>query len=147
MKREYVTPVLIGERFAANEYVAACYKLACTVGPGQANASNGDYWEENEYGGVTHSSAGTPNTCADANANRVITDSGDAFQSVGEYNGEQGWIDGGLDTIIDNGDGKVGVGDVIYWHTYGKNKWGWIDRRWNHVGTLELADSRHPNHS
>ena len=34
MKREYVKPVMMGEAFVANEYVAACYKIACNVPTG-----------------------------------------------------------------------------------------------------------------
>ena len=143
-KKEYVTPVMAGEKFVANEYVAACYKLACQVGEGKKDGSNGPYWNAKEYGGVTHSKAGTPNTCADSSANRVITDEGDAFESVGEYNGEQGWINGALDNWIDvNGNKICDAGDTIYWHTLSASG----DRRWNHWGTLQLTDSSHPNHS
>ena len=31
MKKAYVTPVMVGERFSPNEYVAACYKIRCTT--------------------------------------------------------------------------------------------------------------------
>lgn len=40
MKRAYVRPTMVGERFVANEYVAACgdenkvYKFKCTAGGG-----------------------------------------------------------------------------------------------------------------
>lgn len=41
MKRAYVTPTMVGERFVANEYVAACgdteygkYKFTCDAGGG-----------------------------------------------------------------------------------------------------------------
>lgn len=40
MKREYVKPVMQGEAFVANEYVAACYKINCNV-PG-----SGSLWAE-----------------------------------------------------------------------------------------------------
>lgn len=156
MKRMYEKPAAYEEAFMANEYVAACYYLACDVGPGkrgQTNYSNGPYWNGTEYGGVSHSAAKTPNTCADPKANRVITDSGQLLSgaSVGEYNGEQGWITGGIDKWIDtNGDDKVNEGDVIYWHTFGykyvNNKpTSEINRRWNHHGVLTLGPK--PNHS
>lgn len=38
MKKEYVRPVIVGERFAPNEYIAACgdsgkvYKFECNAG-------------------------------------------------------------------------------------------------------------------
>ena len=31
MKREYVKPVMMGEAFVANEYVAACYHGVCNI--------------------------------------------------------------------------------------------------------------------
>lgn len=31
MKRAYVRPTMVGERFVANEYVAACWKIECNV--------------------------------------------------------------------------------------------------------------------
>ena len=40
MKKEYVTPTMVGERFSADEYVAACgdsgkvYKFECNAGDG-----------------------------------------------------------------------------------------------------------------
>lgn len=43
MKKSYVRPVMQCEEFAANEYVAACYKINCNV-PGRGslyNESNG----------------------------------------------------------------------------------------------------------
>ena len=44
----------------------------------------------------------------------------------------------------DNDDSKtLSSGDTVYWCTYNAKK----DRRWNHYGTLELADANHPNHS
>lgn len=42
MKRAYVRPTMVGERFAANEYVAACgdkgtmYKFKCDAGGGES---------------------------------------------------------------------------------------------------------------
>lgn len=46
MKREYVKPVMQGEAFVANEYVAACWKINCNVPDGygyQDNNGNGQY--------------------------------------------------------------------------------------------------------
>lgn len=146
MKKKWEEPKIQVQEFVANEYVAACYYLACNVGRGEKDASNGPYWNGTEYGGVDHAALGTSGTCADKTANRVITDEGGllANSQVGEYNKEQGWITGGIDTWLDtNNNGKVDADDVIYWHTVSKTN----DRRWNHKGTLELADKNHPNHS
>ena len=145
MKRMYEKPMAYIENFTSNEYVAACYYLACQVGPGEKNGSNGSHWHENEKGGVDHAALGTPKTCADKSANRVITDNGLLSDSqVGEYNGQQGWITGGIDDWVDSQpDGKVNAGDYIYWHTVDSDG----NRRWNHYGKLELVSNGKPNHS
>lgn len=145
MKKTYIRPQISIEAFTPNNYVAACYKLACSVPKKNGtNYSNGSHWKEREYGGVWHSGSGK-GTCADASANRVVTDTGLLQDSqVGEYNNEQGWITGGIDDWIDNNkNNRVDADDTIYWHTYDSNK----SRRWNHVGTLLNADASHPNHS
>lgn len=44
MKRAYVRPTMVGERFVANEYVAACgdkgtvYKFKCDAGGGKSGS-------------------------------------------------------------------------------------------------------------
>lgn len=92
---------------------------------------------------MSHSPIGTPNTCGDASANRVITDDGGVFQSVGEFNGEQGWLNGGLDYICQmDGNHTVDPDDVIFWHTNASD-----GRRWNHWGVVQQQDPSHPNHS
>lgn len=144
MKKIYGQPMAFEERFIADNYcTSACYKLACDVGPGKPDGSNGPYWHEHEHGGVTHSPSGTRGTCADPSANRVITGNGGLYTGtqVGEHNKDQGWINGGIDHIIDvNGNDIADTGDIIYWHT---SSWG----RWNHRGTIGKVDPSHPNHS
>ena len=56
MKRAYVTPTMVGERFVANEYVAACggteygkYKFVCNAGDG---AAGNVYVESNKQAGL-----------------------------------------------------------------------------------------------
>ncbi len=138
-KKSWVSPKETLEEFTPNEYVSACYKIACKAGT-QAVPSNGFQWDGYEHAGATHAESGA-GTCADSTANRIITDTG-IDSKVGEYNSEQGWLDGSIDKIIDNGDNKVGPGDLVYWHTSGTE-----NRRWNHWGIIEEADSSRPNHS
>ena len=146
MKKRWVEPRVQVEEFMPNEYVAACYQLACGRGP-ENSLPYGDHWDSPEIGNVSHSSIGTPDTCGDASANRVITDDGGFFQSVGEFNGEQGWLNGGLDDVLQRAgnDDTIDPGDVIFWHT---NAGGKYDRRkWNHWGVVKQQDPNHPNHS
>ena len=98
-KKMWREPSVEVQEFVPNEYVAACFKLACGRGS-DPSLPYGSHWKTGEQGNVSHSTIGTPDTCGDASANRVITDDGGFFQSVGEFNGEQGWLNGGLDYIL-----------------------------------------------
>ena len=55
MKKQYVSPMMVGERFEANEYVAACgdsgvvYKFTCDAGSGVVG---GVYLETNGVDGL-----------------------------------------------------------------------------------------------
>ena len=143
--KNYVKPMMESEVFAANEYIAACFQLACGRGS-DPSLPYGSHWQTDERGNVSHSTIGTPNTCGDATANRVITDDGGCFQNVGEYNGEQGWLNGGLDYILQmDGNNTVDPGDVIFWHT--ETNGGFKKRKWNHWGVVQQQDPNHPNHS
>ena len=95
MKKMYEKPMAFEEAFVADEYVAACYFLACKRGSDKWDG-NADKWGGvDEYGyGISHSPLGTPHTCGDKTANRVITDNGGVFERVQEHNGQQGWISG-----------------------------------------------------
>lgn len=65
--------------------------------------------------GIFHSPLGTPHTCGDKTANRVITDNGGVFKNVQENNGQQGWLNGtyyGYDNKDDNK--QLSVGDTVY---------------------------------
>lgn len=45
MKRAYVRHTMVGERFVANEYVAACWKINCNVPDGYGYIDkNGNGW-------------------------------------------------------------------------------------------------------
>lgn len=119
MKKMYEKPMAFEETFVADEYVAACYFLACKRGSDKWDG-NADKWGGvDEYGyGVSHSPLGTPHTCGDKTANRVITDNGGVFKNVQEHNGQQGWISGTYYGYDDNDDnGKLSPGDTVYWCT------------------------------
>ena len=89
MKRMYEKLMAYEEAFVANEYVAACYGLACSVGFGNSG-DKGNKWKYDEKGSVFHEHDFVSGTCTDASANRVITNDGSVIKSVGEYNKDQG---------------------------------------------------------
>lgn len=117
MKKMYEKPMAFEEAFVADEYVAACYFLACKRGTDgwDGNVAHWDYHAE--YGrNVSHSPLGTANTCGDKTANRVITDNGGVFEKVQEHNGEQGWLDGTYCGYDDNDNSNtLSAGDTVYW--------------------------------
>ena len=134
MKKTYETPVACAEEFMPNEYVAACFQLVCHRGS-EGNHYPDSYWNGPEIGNVSHSTIGTPHTCGDASANRVITSDGGVFQSVGEYNGEQGWLNGSMTKWTDNDkSNSITPGDTIFWYTKASGKGD--RRKWNHWGYL-----------
>lgn len=152
MKKTYIRPQIMIEAFTPNNYVAACYKIACNIGGNRGGNNNlsTEFWNNNpEYGhgrneqGI-HAAKGTAGTCADENSNRILTDAGGLLSgtSVGEYNKDQGWLNGTIEKWTDsNGNGKVDEGDIIYWSTTSSSK------RWNHRGTIQGTVAGHPNHS
>lgn len=145
MRRKYERPMAYEESFVANEYVAACYYLACEKesNPALCIATN---WETPEFGpDTTHAKGYKKNSCTDPQANRVVSDTGLLHGAqVGEYNWKQGWITGGIDKWVDTTPkGQINTGDIVYWHTLSADG----KRRWNHVGTIKNVDSSHPNHS
>lgn len=91
MKRMYEKLMAYEEAFVANEYVAACYGLACSVGFGNSG-DKGNKWKYDEKGSVFHEHDFVSGTCTDASANRVITNDGSVVKSVSEYNKDQGWL-------------------------------------------------------
>ena len=144
-KKMWREPSVEVQEFVPNEYVAACFKLACQRAPAN-RLTYGSHWDSSDHGHASYSPIGTPDTCGDASANRVITDDGGVFQSVGEFNGEQGWLNGGLDEILQmDGNNTVDPGDVIFWHTNASGKFD--NRKWNHWGVVQQQDPSHPNHS
>lgn len=105
MKRAYVRPTMVGERFVANEYVAACgdteygkYKFTCDAGGGESGdvyrESNGKPGFQKGYGlfryggdewlggyhacGTTHEA----NTTDDFQNGYYIPDGGDAVDVI-----------------------------------------------------------------
>lgn len=147
--KTWIRPMVVEECFVSNENIAnsvvACYRIACIVGgpryKGERNYSNGPEWSGPEKGGVWHETSGTGN-CSDANSNRVLSDGIQTGSSIQEYRQDQNkWLDGKIDKIILNNEGRVGPGAMVYWYTADDN------RRWNHKGFIQAADASRPNHS
>ena len=140
VRKSWETPRAMVEEFEANEYVAACWGVACEVDW----ANDYERWEGDISHGVTHDTA----HCGNAR-NQVIYD----------YNN-----DGVADAMIEEGtDGlgnlsceiysdprysrplnisEVKSGMTIYWTTSSSD-----GRTWNHTGKVFDEYPGRPNHS
>lgn len=137
--REYVTPRMTGETFAANEYIAACWGVAC-----QTIWANGyEQWQGDFDNGVTHDMAHCGNSSnqvikVDENNNPIkmietgTSGLGDLTCTI--------FTDERYDTVRDVS--TVEVGNIIFWTTTASD-----GRTWNHKGTVFATAEGHPNRS
>ena len=130
----YETPMMREECFAANEYVAACWQVACNVRGADEHASN------QGRQGVTH----RKEHCGTA-ANQVIHNNGSGYTMIEENVENQPDLpctittsDWGQAIALDH---EPTHGEPIYWTTTGVM--GSTKTTWYHRGTVESAS----NHS
>ena len=147
--REYIRPTMQGEAFAANEYVAVCWAIACDWGKmgGETGVHNENlpFWLRESAGDV-HTMKSNGTGCGHLD-NQFITEVSDGSFSVMEINTDGL---GNLNTKLTTRDSYRGLqstitdvkpGDEIYWVTSSG------DRKWYHSGTVSTADFGHPNRS
>ena len=150
MKERWRTPSIQVEEFEANEYVAACWQIACAVPNGAAigeqvedpmPGSGGPWWDRWTTG--THSRQSNGTGCGWEHS-QYIVEVRDGVFNVTEYGDNilpceltrnPNWS--GLSSTISN----VQVGETIYWTTELGNT------VWHHYGTVGQADPNHPNRS
>lgn len=139
MKKVYGHPQAVVEGFAPNEYVAACWGVACDW-----KAAN-KYEEDNGYydgGNVSHAAGGH---CGDS-TNQAITTNGNIPTSMTEV-GTDGLGDLRCTIYADASykEGKdistVKTGEYIYWTTTSGK------RTWHHQGYVVGTYPGHPNRS
>lgn len=146
MKNTWGSPRIVVEQFAPNEYVAACWGVACQVdtaneyekthGPQGSRKS----WYELE---CTHGAA----NCGFTGNQVIYDDNNDGTADRMVEVGTNGL--GTLDCIIYSDAnysspmavGSVTVGSTIYWTTAAGTK------VWHHVGTVVETVPGHPNRS
>ncbi len=149
MKERWRTPSVQVEEFEANEYVAACWQIACAVGAqGNPDYANPDPMPWNTE--VTHSHNSDGTGCGWAHS-QYITEVSDGVFAVTELGdndldarlGKNGWNN--LSSTISG----VEPGDTIYWTTSltTGSWWNSNTRTWYHYGTVGQADPDHPNRS
>ncbi len=142
MKKRWETPKAMVDEFEANEYVAACWEIACTVGAqGNENQANSDPHLPRD--GVTHSHNSDGTGCGWPRSQYIVETGEDVF-NVTEYGANilacrltrnKDWSE------LSNTISDVEPGDTIYWTTT------LGDRTWYHYGTVGAVNSDHPNRS
>lgn len=146
MLEKWETPRVTIQEFEPNEYVAACWTVACTVGNGDyGRYGSRDWWRhwgyQEPYGSDCDNHTGS---CSIEKNNQFNVSKDGVVSFYAENSSEQGSLNGGYTDFIDNnGDGVVNHGDIIFWYTLSGNS----DRRWNHYGTVVNPTPDHPNRS
>lgn len=146
-RKTYCVPMLSVERFAANEYVAACWGVACVVSAANSYESsiNSQVWKDDGVNGHTSTHCGTA-------TNQVIYDDND--DKVPDRMIEEGtdglgnltchiYSDAAYSISMNISDVKVG--DYIYWRTYVKNNTE--NKCWSHQGKVVAEYPNRPLHS
>lgn len=150
MKR-YVRPMMDAQMFVINEYVAACFSVACQVANSTRNPVDGTVWSivewetQTPYHIVSHTTG--EGTCGSSASNYITTGDNNTITSIAELNAEQGrFLYGKITGYSDlNGDKIVNEGDYVSWTT--TCSWAQGDKGWHHWGYLVASDKKHPNHS
>lgn len=135
MVKEWTKPMLVIQEFEPNEYVAACWSLACTVPGSDPIPSYDRYGKENN----THGSAGCGNP-----ANQIISDNNGVL-TVMENSADQGLLEARITSPTDWA--EVYAGMVVTWETSSMDSTTGQMRTWHHSGTAQSVDSSHPNRS
>lgn len=140
--RTYTTPKITSEQFVPNEYISACWQVACNIGNGnygQYGYRDGwRYWNHQQpYGNNCHDHTGS---CSQAE-NNVFTVSDDGNVTFNfENSSDQGELSGGYTDYIDEDEsGSISNGDIIFWYTSTEQNGR---RRWNHYGTVQSSTNR-----
>lgn len=170
MKAMWETPRVAVERFAPNDYVAACFKLGCGAGEqgttlpsgysktdlwgdyGKYQSVNtGTYWNPNWKNQVTVD--GTTYTvemdhsgdCKNEDKNAIQVNGNNV--SIWEQNSQQGTLDTIITRSEDFDNNGWEQGDLFAWITFGLTNGLRDGRIWLHWAFAGIADRMHPNRS
>lgn len=134
MKRKYERPMAFEETFMTNEYVAACWGVACSIESANKVDQNNPW--------VDHKAK----HCGLETNQHIYTDSnGVAVSMIEEKTDRLGNLTCNLYTDSSYRDSKpyssVKPGDYIYWTTKSGH------RTWHHQGYVKPTYKNRPNHS
>lgn len=144
----YIKPMMSSELFMTNEYVAACFSIACKVADKETNPVTDTVWKVVEWEKGDHIVSHTKGsgTCGASSSNYITTDEYNNITSIAELNSQQGWLYGKIIEYEDlTNDKIVNEGDYVAGTT--ESSWAQDNNTWHHWGYLVASDSKHPNHS
>lgn len=133
-----MAPKTVIEEFAPNEYVAACWNIACIQG------EYGDvlpYGSTYKYDYIHEGKKCLDHTgsCSNA-ANNIISDNGGQI-TVREKSPDQGWLN--CEIQSPTGWDNVTPGMEVIWVTYDAGK----TKKWTHKGIAGATNASRPNMS
>ena len=140
MKKTWEVPVIFVQQFEANEYVAACWGVGCSVDEANRIERNLGIYQP---GVLDHSS----DHCGLSSNQVIYDDNNDGTADRMVEVGTDGlgtlnctiYTDSSYSTPMDVS--SVSTGQTIYWTTSAGNK------TWHHVGTVFNTVPGHPNRS
>ena len=136
MKRAYESPVLIFENFSPNEYVAACWKIACDVDSANAYEKKIGVpsWHRHR---AEHCGTASNQVIMDANGDGILEMVEENTDRLGILNCTP-YYDADYTQARDLQNLKSG--ETLFWET---KHYSLV---WHHAGTVQPYDGR-PNHS
>lgn len=140
MKKTWEVPVICVQQFEANEYVAACWGVGCSIDDANNIERNLGIYRP---GVLDH----TANHCGLSGNQVIYDDNNDGTADRMVEVGTDGlgnlnctiYTDSNYNTVKPIS--SVKAGDTIYWTTSAGSK------TWHHVGTVYEAVPGHPNRS
>ena len=140
MKKTWAFPLVCVQQFEANEYVAACWGVGCSVDEANRIERNLGIYQP---GALDHSS----DHCGLSGNQVIYDDNNDGTADRMVEVGTDGlgtlnctiYTDSSYSTPMDVS--SVSAGQTIYWTTSAGNK------TWHHVGTVFNTVPGHPNRS
>lgn len=139
MKKKWEKPITVVQGFEPNEYVAACWGVACNWEQANEYEKTHGFWNN---GNISHAL----DHCGTSTNQAIHTDASGTPTGMTEV-GTDGlgnlpctiYSDAEYTTLLPIS--EVDPGDVIYWTTSSGN------RVWHHVGTVESTYAGNPNRS
>ena len=134
MKRVYEKPMAYEEAFVANEYVAVCWGVACSIDP----ANGVDQWRNGVFHQDSHCGRDTNQHISTDSKGTAVSMIEDGTDGLGKLPCTL-YTDSSYQKTRDYS--NVKTGDYIYWTTQSGN------RTWHHQGTVKETYKNRPNHS